>query len=444
MRCNSWARRSRIVPAVMLSALLSASASAEQLLFFDFNDATNEDVAVDSTANGYNGELVGAEYTGPGGGISGQPGDRAIDFGDSDNGAFLDLTEVALDGAFEPLVDNDKATIAFWLFGNDQQPVNNWTFWFGPDRQLGSHAPWGDGTVYFDVAGCCGPNQRISRNIADASQYSGQWNHFAYVKDEGFTGVYINGELFVDSGEDEKDPLFDITEATFGANAAGANSHGGMMDDIGVWDEALDQSAIQALMGSAPPTYVGGANTIGGITYQGDRSNAMFGPEESGLSGWNLRLVDSDVTIGDHTTAEDVLDDPNETSVSGSYDVIDVGGGAGSFPDTQPYPNGVTATSMEDFALRAEADVTIPAGTYTIGFGSDDGGQITIDGVEFDFDASQNNDSFDDDQIRFEGNRGHGWTVGSFTVAEDLETTIVASMHERGRRRQLRDRGYRR
>ena len=42
------------------------------------------------------------------------------------------------------------------------------------------------------------------------------------------------------------------------------------------------------------------------------------------------------------------------------------------------------------------------------------------------------NDSFDDDQIRYENNRGHGWTVGSFELAEPLETTITASFHERG------------
>ena len=242
----------------------------------------------------------------------------------------------------------------------------------------------------------------------------------------------MNGELFVDSGDNEKDPLFDITEATFGAGATGNASHGGLMDNIGVWDEALDEAAILQLVGDAPPTFIGGKGTIGTQPYASDRTNSVFGPEQPGIAGWNVRLVDSDVTIDSHTIAEEVLDDPNETSISGSYAVVDLAGGGGSFPNNEAYPNGVTGTGMEDFAVRATADVTIPAGTWTIGFGSDDGGQLTVEGAEFDIDLTLNNDSLDDDQIRFEGNRGHDWTVGVLELADPLETTITASMHERG------------
>ncbi|MCA9172820.1 MAG: hypothetical protein KDB23_34415, partial [Planctomycetales bacterium] len=166
-----------------------ANVNADQIVFFDFNDASDADTAFDSSGNGYNGIMFNAEYTAPGGGVTGAATDRAMDLGAFNNGAFLDLNDVALEGAFDSMVDNDQATIAFWLYGNDEQPVSQWTFYFGPDRQLGSHAPWGDGTVYFDVAGCCGANQRINKNIADSSLYSGQWNHFAYVKDEGYTAI---------------------------------------------------------------------------------------------------------------------------------------------------------------------------------------------------------------------------------------------------------------
>ncbi|MCA9216647.1 MAG: PEP-CTERM sorting domain-containing protein [Planctomycetales bacterium] len=253
------------VPTVLLvAAMANQRVLAEQILFFDFNDNSNTDIAKDSSGNSNDGELVEADYTGPGGGVSGADDDYALDLGDFDNGAYLDLTDIALDGAFDSMVDNDRATIAFWLFGNDEQPVNQWTFWFGPGRQLGSHAPWGDGTVYFDVAGCCGANQRIAKNIPDPDLYSGQWNHFAFVKDEGYTAVYINGELFHDSGADEKDPLFEITEAAFGADSNGTASHGGLMDNIGVWDEALDEDAIKRLMSfDMGPTVAGDFNNNG-------------------------------------------------------------------------------------------------------------------------------------------------------------------------------------
>ena len=81
--------------------------------------------------------------------------------------------------------------------------------------------------------------------------------------------------------------------------------------------------------------------------------------------------------------------------------------------------------------MQVTANVKIPAGEYTLGFGSDDGGQLTIAGVEFTLDGLSN-DAFEDDQIRFEGNRGHNWTTGSFSLDAPLETTLVASMHERG------------
>ncbi len=186
--------------------------------------------------------------------------------------------------------------------------------------------------------------------------------------------------------------------------------------------------------GVIPPIYVGGQGTIGERTFEGDVSNKVFGPEMPNVPGWSVYLAsDTGVTIDNHTIAEDVLDEfiASGDAVRGDYAVVDLAGGGGTFPENLPYPNDVNNDSMSDFAVRAIADVVIPVGTWTIGFGSDDGGQLTIPGVEF-LD-SQNNDFFEDDQIRFEGNRGHGWTVGSFEVdGQPLEVTITASFHERG------------
>jgi hypothetical protein len=183
----------------------------------------------------------------------------------------------------------ERQHIALWP--NDQQPVNNITFRFGPDRQLGLHVSWSNENVYFDVAGCCGANQRINTLIPDRSLYSGQWNHDAFVKAEGYTAICLNGSLFHDSGADVKDPLLDITAAGIGADETGANSHGGLMDDIGVWDEALGEDAIRQIMGEIPPTYVGGRGTIGAKTFDSNRSNEVFGPEQSGVPGWTGRIV---------------------------------------------------------------------------------------------------------------------------------------------------------
>jgi hypothetical protein len=431
-----WRIRWVAIPAALLLACIGPGKTpADQIVFYNFNDAANPNVALDSSGNGRNGTMAGATYTAPGGGVTGAPTDRAMDLGAFNNGAFLDLNDIAAEGAFDSMVDNDQATIAFWLFGNDEQPTSNWTFWFGPDRQLGSHAPWGDGTVYFDVAGCCGADTRIAKNIPDASLYSGQWNHFAFVKDEGATAIYLNGDLFHDSGPDIKNPLTFISEATFGADAVGTNSHGGLMDDIGVWDTALDRDAIIAVMGEIAPIYVGGRNTVGTDLRLGAQSNEMFGEPASGVPGWTGRIVTFDehgLILDNHSIAEEALNDNAGTVANGAYSVVDMGGGLGTFgPSTLPYPNGVANDSQDDFAVQVSAEVVIPVGTWTIGFGSDDGGQLSIPGVEFL--ATLNDDMFESDQIRFEGNRGHGWTVGTFEVTgAPLTTSILASFHERG------------
>ncbi|MCA9170156.1 MAG: hypothetical protein KDB23_20910, partial [Planctomycetales bacterium] len=185
--------------------------------------------------------------------------------------------------------------------------------------------------------------------------------------------------------------------------------------------------------GGVLPLYVGGQNTIGQETINGLVGNKVYSATDLGGTGWNIKMVDSTTTIDSHSVAELVLDTDDGDVSNDIYAGVDVGGGDGTFLETEAYPNGIGPgdTSVEDFALRASAKVVIPVGTYTIGFGSDDGGQITIPGVTFT--DSLSNDSTSADQIRYEGNRGHAWTVGTFEVTgEPLETTIMASMHERG------------
>ncbi len=189
--------------------------------------------------------------------------------------------------------------------------------------------------------------------------------------------------------------------------------------------------------GEVPPIFIGGEGTIGIQAFDGNRSNESFGPEQPGVPGWSARIVTYDehlMTVDSHTVAEIVLEDYDGVARAEAYPVVDMAGGTGSFTTNLPYPNGVTDTSQEDFVVQVVADVVIPEGTWTVGFGSDDGGQITISGVEFELwtDDGGATTAPEIDQIRYEGNRGHNWSVGSFTLNEPLETTIVSSFHERG------------
>lgn len=183
----------------------------------------------------------------------------AGDFGDFSNGAVVTLPEEFLSGdnGFNKIVDSQNATISFWLNRQGDPASNAWTFLFGEPRQLGSHAPWSDGTVYFDVSGCCGANQRIQASM-NGTDTDDQWHHLAYVKrknegdDKSATAIFLDGSLLVSStGWADGDPVIDdvveITQATIGGDGGGGASHDGLIDEFAVWDEALPVDRILAL-----------------------------------------------------------------------------------------------------------------------------------------------------------------------------------------------------
>lgn len=117
--------------------------------------------------------------------------------------------------------------------------------------------------------------------------------------------------------------------------------------------------------------------------------------------------------------------------VRGPVAKIDLGGGGGSFDETVPYLNGTADTSKDDFLQQMTGLITIPAGEWSVGFGSDDGGTVIIPGVEF-TERYNATTGTDDHEVRFNGTRGHGWTMGEFTLDEPLTTQIEAVFFERG------------
>lgn len=100
-----------------------------------------------------------------------------------------------------------------------------------------------------------------------------------------------------------------------------------------------------------------------------------------------------------------------------------------SFGSTNLLPNGKNADNT--YVLKATANVIIPAGNWTIGFGSDDGGTLKIPGVNF-TNRTNNSGSPASDEVRFEGTRPHRWTFGQFSLATPLETSLEAIMFESG------------
>jgi len=158
------------------------------------------------------------------------------------------------------------------------------------------------------------------------------------------------------------------------------------------------------------------------------------------VPGFTTRMVDvkggTDGELNTALEAEAVLDGDFEpgvyeigTDVTTTSPKIDFGGRAGTFNTTQPYPDGTSNTRLTDFAIRATATVTIPAGEWTIGFGSDEGGLLRLDGIHFIDTFGEDGPATDGDgELLFNGTRGHRWSRGTFSVGEGGFTTKLTSL----------------
>ncbi|HPS62770.1 MAG TPA: peptide-N-glycosidase F-related protein, partial [Bacteroidales bacterium] len=155
-------------------------------------------------------------------------------------------------GVFDGL--DSSVTIAFWQYGDPiLQPQDN-TLFEGIDsagrRVLNVHLPWSNGRVYWDAGRDATGYDRISQPVSDPSQYRGKWNHWAFTKDAvaGRMRIYLNGQLFFTQGSRHR-MMDGIRQFRIGSDGAGTSSfYDGSVDDFSIWDKALTDSAILAIM----------------------------------------------------------------------------------------------------------------------------------------------------------------------------------------------------
>jgi len=184
-----------------------------------------------------------------------------------------------------------------------------------------------------------------------------------------------------------------------------------------------------------------------GAQWLSGKGGVGFDPNPGGgtfPAGWNVHMIDTSTgdfpniatakkVLDGNTTGFTVFSDTNATQVP-NIDFME----GGHFTVNRDLPNGASVGSgassalRTEYALRASALVTIPAGTYTIGVNSNEGFQLTIPGVTF---SSRLNESYtsstsNSDQITWGGTRTSGDTLGTFTVASQLNTTINVDMFE--------------
>ena len=141
---------------------------------------------------------------------------------------------------------DSAVTISFWQYGGVNQPKNNSIIHAideDGDRVLNVHMPWSNGSIYWD-AGQDGGYDRINKG-ANPEDYKGQWNHWVFTKDinTGEMRIYLNGMPW-HIGTGKTRPMSGITSFIIGAGSPTNNFYQGKIDELAVWNVALDMTTI--------------------------------------------------------------------------------------------------------------------------------------------------------------------------------------------------------
>lgn len=104
---------------------------------------------------------------------------------------------------------------------------------------------------------------------------------------------------------------------------------------------------------------------------------------ETTVPGFAVKNYKATVTVGDLSTAEEVIENPNNYSSVVSENAATVNylgtGGGEHFSNDRPFPGHVMGQDIEDFVIEATGQITIPAtGAWTFGVNSDDGFGLTL------------------------------------------------------------------
>ncbi|MEN9677075.1 MAG: hypothetical protein RIS76_2971, partial [Verrucomicrobiota bacterium] len=224
--------------------------------FWDFDAVANAEIA-DRSGGGHSGVLQGASLSAPGAGRTGAASDRSVRF----TGPGWMEVPAAAQGFLDSATAHDAITLSLWVRGDDTQPSNDSIFWAGSEpggggvRSLNAHLPWSDQVIYWDTAGCCDPGgQRISVAEPDPSKWRGAWNHYAFVKRGDRKEIWQNGRLLHQA--ENRDVLTPIRSFYLGTSVPGQGGYHGWVDDLALWDTALEPSVIAALADGVSPLSV--------------------------------------------------------------------------------------------------------------------------------------------------------------------------------------------
>jgi hypothetical protein len=137
-------------------------------------------------------------------------------------------------------------TIEFWAKGNGNNGQNT-TFMEALDtagrRIFNIHMPWSNNNIYFDAGDETGYD-RINQAAA-ATEIDGEWNHWAFVKDQttGQMFIYKNGQLWL-SGNNKTREMGYFHRLIIGASGNQNLTWKGSLDELRIYKTALSAATI--------------------------------------------------------------------------------------------------------------------------------------------------------------------------------------------------------
>ncbi len=161
------------------------------------------------------------------------------------------ISYVKLNNAMYPSIGNE-ITIAFWLYGDPAAlPANTYmleAYDSTNTRQVNSHLPWNDSNVYWDC-GNDGPGADRINQLATTSELEGKWNFWVFTKNvtTGTMSIYLNGALWL-NGTGKIKPITPIARFIVGKGLSTNVGYFGYLDELSVWNKALNLASIQQIM----------------------------------------------------------------------------------------------------------------------------------------------------------------------------------------------------
>lgn len=273
-----------------MTAINVQAQPAELIAGWDFeqSDVGADGIRSSETGNNFEALFEGEIETTPDGRI-GAGLDASLD-----TDGYLFFEAEGDDNPLNVAAENDQISIVFWQY-NRSNP-NSSTFWSigeSQNRWFQAHVPWSNGQIYFDSMGCCAnPTQRINGAPGDDHEWIEEWHHYAFIKNEDYKAVYVDGQLLLETADGGATELsLDVTRFTIGADNGGGNQPDAIIDQLGIFKGALTAEEIAEIAGGKsifePPVDTDGDGMPDGWEERygfdpNDPSDATEDPDEDG------------------------------------------------------------------------------------------------------------------------------------------------------------------